>query len=33
MDEERFGFWRWIGEIILTWEVIILVYYLIECFL
>jgi len=33
MDEERFGFWRWIGEIILTWEIIILVYYLIECFL
>lgn len=33
MDKERFGFFRWIGEIILTWEVVIVVYYLVKCFL
>lgn len=31
MDErQRFGFWRWTGEIILTWEVVLVVYYIIE---
>lgn len=28
MDErQRFGFWRWTGEIILTWEIVLVAYY------